>query len=103
MIGVDDHEAFHDLIDCFLTSVSAALEELHQAVAANNFVAIKRVAHTLKGSSSSMGIRSLPPICQALEQSAQLADMAAVEALVPLLIAGQTRVAAALEQFRHSS
>jgi two-component system, sensor histidine kinase and response regulator len=42
---------------------------------ANNASAVKRVAHTLKGSSASLGARLMPPICEELEALGQSGDL----------------------------
>ena len=59
-----------ELIDLYLHSASQRIETLVTAVKDGNADLIKQVAHTLKGSSSTLGLLRMARACQQLEEAA---------------------------------
>jgi PAS domain S-box-containing protein len=57
-----------ELMEAFFESISKSLEQLEQAIAANNYLEIEQVAHFIKGSSGNLGIISIEAIANDLEQ-----------------------------------
>lgn len=71
---------FSTLIEAYLRDSSERLQLLTQACAAQDLLAAKRQAHSLKGSSSNVGAAALADYCQRLEQLARGGDLAAMQA-----------------------
>jgi HPt (histidine-containing phosphotransfer) domain-containing protein len=63
----DDQDIVIELIDLYLNSTPRRIEEIRNATASDASCVIKRVAHTLKGSSSTLGLRGVAHACQQLE------------------------------------
>src|SRR5438876_4156014 len=56
-----------ELIDLYLGDAPQWVEAIRTAAAENDATVLKRVAHTLKGSSGSLGIRQVAEVCGMLE------------------------------------
>ncbi len=68
----DGSEEFKiELLETFFESISAKLEQLEQAIAANNYREIEKAAHFIKGSSSNLGVARMAAIANELEQIAR--------------------------------
>jgi HPt (histidine-containing phosphotransfer) domain-containing protein len=63
----DDQDIVIELIDLYLNSAPRRIEEIRNATGDDARCVIKRVAHTLKGSSSTLGLRGVANACQQLE------------------------------------
>jgi len=63
----DDQDIVIELIDLYLNSAPRRIEEIRNATADDARCVIKRLAHTLKGSSSTLGLRGVANACQQLE------------------------------------
>jgi HPt (histidine-containing phosphotransfer) domain-containing protein len=74
MFGPDSEDLLNDLIQLFLEDSPAIIQNIQQALGADDRVTIKSEAHTLKGSSASMGISTLSALCAELEALAMTAD-----------------------------
>ncbi len=61
---------FSELITVFINDGQTQLNNLASAVEASDAPTIKRIAHTLKGSSANLGIEQLSAICKELELKA---------------------------------
>ena len=57
-----------ELIDLYLTDAPQWVEAMRTAAAETDAAQLKRAAHTLKGSSGSVGIRQVAEACALLEQ-----------------------------------
>jgi HPt (histidine-containing phosphotransfer) domain-containing protein len=57
-----------ELIDLYLGDAPQWVEAMRSAAATMDVTLLRRAAHTLKGSSGSVGIRQVAEICKALEQ-----------------------------------
>jgi len=67
-----------ELIDLYLGDAPQWVEAMRTAAAADDATVLRRAAHTLKGSSGSLGIRQVAEVCRMLElncsESAARAD-----------------------------
>jgi len=57
-----------ELIDLYLTDVPAQIHAIKAASARSDVTVLKQAAHTLKGSSTSIGFRQIAEICEQLER-----------------------------------
>ncbi|GBO51627.1 hypothetical protein APA_868 [Pseudanabaena sp. lw0831] len=65
----DGSEEFKaEIMQTFFESTSESLEQLEQAIAENNYHEIARVAHSIKGASSNLGMISIAAIANDLQQ-----------------------------------
>jgi PAS domain S-box-containing protein len=76
-IAGDDLEFQRDVLQAYAEGLPPMLEELHAAVARGDRDVAYRVAHTLKGSSRSVGANAFAEVCEAAERAAKSGDMAA--------------------------
>jgi HPt (histidine-containing phosphotransfer) domain-containing protein len=76
----DDPGQFGELIGLFLGELESGVVSMRKALAQGNAVVLSRLAHSLKGSSASMGARTLAVLCQTLEGTAKSAELQGVEA-----------------------
>jgi HPt (histidine-containing phosphotransfer) domain-containing protein len=63
----DDPEFVRELLETYLADVPAQLDEIEQAVVANEADALVRPAHTLKSSSATLGAMRLAAVARVLE------------------------------------
>lgn len=63
----DDHEFMISLLETYIASSSDLMERLRQSFAARDAEAVKRLAHTLKGSSRSIGANAMGDLFEAIE------------------------------------
>ncbi|HKO34907.1 MAG TPA: Hpt domain-containing protein [Pyrinomonadaceae bacterium] len=80
----DGSDIVIELIDLYLESASQGIVTMLNAAAEGDWALLKRTAHTLKGSSGTLGLRQIATICQDLED-ASLSPGDDVPALVSLL------------------
>ena len=78
---------FHTLLQSFASDSALRIRLIQDAVAAGDGDALRRAAHSFKGSSGNMGARQLAELCRQIEQFAHAGDVPAGAALVPQLIA----------------
>ena len=69
--GEDQPELVFDLIRLFLTDAHDRLAEMRRALREGDLDAIARIAHTLKGSSGSLGAVQLAEVCREVEELAR--------------------------------
>ncbi|MDX2217184.1 MAG: response regulator, partial [Oculatellaceae cyanobacterium bins.114] len=68
----DGNEAFEqELLQTLIESLPPHLETLHNYIAAQDFLAIEREAHYIKGSTTSIGAKSLQALVEQLELQAR--------------------------------
>jgi len=70
----DGQDIVIELIDLYLDSTPRRIEEIRNATADGASCVIKRLAHTLKGSSSTLGLRGVAYACQQLEDLNSTSD-----------------------------
>ena len=85
-----------ELIDLYLEDAPQWVEAIRAAVAQADAASIKRAAHTLKGSSGSVGVRQVAEICKLFEQTDFSIPAASGETLMQLLDREFERARAAL-------
>jgi HPt (histidine-containing phosphotransfer) domain-containing protein len=64
-----DRTLLLELVGIFVEEASARIRELRGAVASRDARELERVAHSLKGSATILGARSLQDLCAALEEA----------------------------------
>ncbi|MGB0387623.1 MAG: response regulator [Ardenticatenaceae bacterium] len=68
MVGDDNPEILAELIEIFLQDTAQQVTALRDALEQESLANLRQVAHTLKGSSASLGFMRLSSICLKLEQ-----------------------------------
>lgn len=76
-------EDFNNLLKTFVTDSAARIVAAEQAAAAADSDALRRAAHSFKGSSGNMGAPLLSDLCRQIEE---LAHSGQVESCIPLLV-----------------
>lgn len=74
-----------ELIDLYLQEAPLRIEAIQRAVADADGLSLKHAAHSLKGSSGTLGVRPLAALCQELESLADDAWSSAATVLVQRL------------------
>lgn len=68
----DGSEEFKiELLETFCESMNQSMLTLEQAIATNNYSAIERISHFIKGSSSNLGVTAIAAIADKLEKMAR--------------------------------
>jgi HPt (histidine-containing phosphotransfer) domain-containing protein len=70
-----DRELFEELVQLFADECPKSMAEIRAALDMADFVLLQRLAHTLKGSSASMGAMSVHHMALDLEMSARARDL----------------------------
>lgn len=68
----DGSDILIELIDLYLQGTSRRIKEMRRAAGECDWALLKRTAHTLKGSSSTLGLRQIAKTCQALETASSI-------------------------------
>jgi CheY-like chemotaxis protein/HPt (histidine-containing phosphotransfer) domain-containing protein len=71
-----------ELVDLFLEDAPRRLERLRDAIASKDPLAAYAAAHSLKGSASNMGARSLAAYCSTLEKQARSGNLEGADQLL---------------------
>ena len=66
-----DQNNLRELVELYLKQTAGQMEQLEAAVRANDADAVRRVAHSCAGASSTCGVRKLPPLLRELERQGQ--------------------------------
>ena len=77
-----DEDVFMEVIQIFIEDVPRQLTGIDEALAAGDAPTLRRLAHSLKGSSGTAGAEALQHASQALEQAAAAGDLRAATLLV---------------------
>ena len=88
---------FSGLVQEFSEEGARLLGGVHQAAEAGDVMAMRNFAHSLKGSSGSMGATGLAALCGQLEALGRRNDMPGARSLLPLLQNEWNRVMEALQ------
>jgi HPt (histidine-containing phosphotransfer) domain-containing protein len=92
-----DPELLAELAEMFFDDATSRLAEMREAVEAGDAAGVKRVAHTLKGSSGNMGAARMSAICAELQDVGDSGDLAPARGLLEDLEDEFGRVRPALE------
>ena len=82
-ISGGDSEFERDLIQTFLEAAPALLQSYAAAIESNAGLGVRHAAHTLKGSSRSIGANVFAQVCEAAEKAARADDLATCQELLP--------------------
>lgn len=74
-----DEKLLEELMTLFKDSSSGDLEQLRQAIAANDAESVIRAAHSLKGASASLGIEGIRVLAMAMESDARKGSVAVAQ------------------------
>ena len=96
MVG-GDSEFLAELIDTFLEDVPQLLEEMQQAIWAENAAVLRRAAHSVKSNSAEFGATLLHDLCRELEEMGKAGTMAGAAAKVEQASVEFNRVQSALD------
>ena len=81
----DSPDLVIELIDLYLKSSLQRIMTISKAAAEKQWSLLKQEAHTLKGSSSTLGVRDVAQMCLELEKACSCHPPEGVDALVQLL------------------
>ncbi len=95
--GAGDRDTFGTLVGLYLKDTPGHLAALRRAVQEGNAGELKRAAHTLKGSSGSLGARGMQELCMRAEALAETGEVAAAGELADALEEEFARVRSVLE------
>ena len=96
-MGDEGAEMVAELVQIFLEDTPQLLERLRNALAAGDLETAQQVAHTLKGTSASLGATRLSERCAELEASLHTAQPEALRAMVSQIEAAYAQVRPALQ------
>lgn len=65
----DQPNVVAELIDLFIEHTPPKLKQMAEAIEGNDIGALRRAAHSLKGSSGNVGARGMSEVCQQLEHN----------------------------------
>jgi HPt (histidine-containing phosphotransfer) domain-containing protein len=93
----EEHNYLSELIATYLDSAPMLLDTLRTAIAGSDIPATQRAAHTLKGSSASLGAATLAAQCAELEMLARAGTLAGATEWLQKIEDEYARVKRALE------
>ncbi|UTA49490.1 Hpt domain-containing protein [Simiduia sp. 21SJ11W-1] len=93
-------DEFHLLLDTFFEDSTQRLADLKQHVAEQDAEALRRTAHSLKGSASNLGALGLADLCLKAEAMGVAGNLTGAEALVASIHTEYESVSQALETYR---
>ena len=96
--GEGEPDILNELIELFLDEVPTQLKALGEAAQMGETQSVERIAHTLKGSSASMGALRMEALCAELEEAGRSEDLSAVSGQISRLEEEFGRVRAVLEK-----
>lgn len=79
MMGPDAAELLAELVPLFIEDATPMLERLQEAAVSKETEPLKRIAHTLKGSSASMGMTAFSNLCLEVERAAKEEQLSDIE------------------------
>jgi PAS domain S-box-containing protein len=94
--AVGGEKLMNDLLAIFLENASKLVSELEQAIAQGDAEKLMRAAHSLRGSSATLGASSLATLCQKLETMGRERQLEGAAAQMAQLETEYARVKAAL-------
>lgn len=96
-------EEFGDLVTTYIRDTKRKMTDLVSQVEQQNFDSIHKLAHSLKGASSNLGVIYFTRLCHDLEQAAIKRNLAVIKSLVEVAQEEATLVCAELERTVQSS
>jgi CheY-like chemotaxis protein len=93
-----DEELIRELIEAFRDQAAEAIPQLEDLLRKGDPEAIRRLAHTLRGSAGTLGLIEMAETCQRLEGAAADRDGSAVTLLGPEVLTATERALTALER-----
>ena len=91
---------FGQLIETFLSDSESRVSHLQRALAEGDSEALRRAAHSLKGSCSNIGASVLGSLCQSIEQAASQGELTGLECKLVELQSEFNQVKAQLDIYR---
>ena len=91
-------DEFDELVTVFINDGIKQIENLKQAIEASEAENVRRIAHTLKGSSSNLGISGLSELSQTLEYKAADNQLDGADELLQNIIQEYETVKKTLEE-----
>ena len=88
---------YHKLLNTYLSQSAGTLTAMRQALADADIEALRRLAHTLKGGSSLLGVRGVQQAASDLDLAMRGADASAVPAAVGRVEAAQVQALPAID------
>jgi len=98
-IGDSSMELIVELAPMFIEDTPPILNEIHEAAGAGDVQRLREAAHTLKGSSASMGFSTLSQHCLKLENYCKQNDLANAKSIVPFIEAEYKQIEQALKRY----
>ena len=95
-----DRALLRELIEFYFEDGPAAFDQLQSSLRQENFAAIERAAHSLKGLMANVGSGPAAHVAARIEDSARQKDLKTGLDAMPELQREMSRLQAALEQFR---
>jgi HPt (histidine-containing phosphotransfer) domain-containing protein len=77
-----DSDLLSELTRMFVEEVPGRRVALHEAIENGDAQTVRRIAHTLKGSSGNMGARQMSRLCLDLEHAGEANDLPAADRLL---------------------
>jgi HPt (histidine-containing phosphotransfer) domain-containing protein len=94
----DDPELLREIVGLFLEDCPRMIEDLEHAADAADAGALRRAAHTLKGSVAVLGARALAAVAREIEELARAGDLEAAEGAVARAREEERRLRPVLER-----
>ena len=92
MMGPDSFELLVEILETFLLEIPNNLPHLHRAIKDNDTATVRQIAHSIKGSASSVTAQPLADAARSLETSARQGDLSQAEEQVQRLEEEFTRL-----------
>ena len=94
-----DADLYAQIVQIFLDDTAGQITSLDTALASGDFVTARRAAHSIKGTSASLGAELLRHAALAMEKACEAADRDAIAAVDPAFRAEISASCAALREF----
>jgi PAS domain S-box-containing protein len=100
MVGEGNQALFTDLVETLAQEAAHLIPELTGAISAGDAVQVRHAAHTLKGSSASMGAATLAHLCFEMEMIGKSGDLTGASELAAQIEATYEKAIEALRAIR---
>jgi histidine phosphotransfer protein HptB len=94
-------DAFVPLLESYLTDTQERLQELRDASAAHDAEQVRRVAHSLKGSSGNVGAMQMAELCLRVEEIGKLGSVDGVANIIGDIEQEFVQVEKAMQNYIH--